>query len=993
MSPTRYIVYPHWWRPGSALPTHVYSLNSPHWWARTLSKHAGASAWGREVLQALTDGDVHTLDSFQQQREEAGDTWQPPRSVAATAELAWAGHTAHRSTASLLRGSLQQQLHTLATGHQLHVHSSTGSGMWSPTPNLGGEAELLDTGMDSEEVQVGETFFALQVPVVTSSPFQVSMPREGGQPHHLAGVSPLAQLAVQAVRREQTRQFFLYMAPRLENCLQVTAIVPMDPWKSDVSEPTSSSLPPTLSRESAEWIQSWLQQCESRLGPCGAYGPLWVWGQEARASASAPSVPGADTFTRPEQIPTSELSSAFAVMHELRGGLADELQESPLHAGDLRGQAVPPPPRTFINFTDTMSVKVAGAGLAVRFMKLWQDEMKAIAGQVLAARNGRNLWMASSLVAPTASWMKMSGSATGVTVIIPQSCADPTSELVVTFDAVAAANRLEKLPSGVHPSARYPQRVKRHSISPVEGAADRRVRVVMDEAEASASQVLMETFDVVLNGMVVELHCLRLADAAVTVQPLGLAASMQVSLSNPASMAERFASAVDTALELTVTSSAGASLMMSSMQGMLALVNTNLREQSCLLHMLPLVDSNALDKHIQVLMPGDAAHAPIAVISPPLARRVQHAVQGTRATSVPWAESAAAGAGVRTAVPPSTQQGDPDVAFGAVHVLDFLPFAEERIPHLPVSKVAPLAWQHEVQAGLPRTGLTHATQTDSLQAPDVGRPDFRAVREGAALGTCVQVVRPPVSRATTASGCSQGVFRVLQHERRVSHETILRQYPRPFPEEYEWVWVSRPDAPGKLRLAAALQQGDYVSPFHGPPPDAKQPPSLPPLRRLLWQPEPRVGGAGTDLISPLSRRMDAGSPQSGVSADSPHEQAFSAPPSVDLHAPLQALLQSVAVDSRKVNTAGIEVSFESVLDTAGLVVGRAIQALQAAGGDGHVIQQLEAVQQAMDAATSAASEQLEVSEDTAADLAANNEAMARMLALRLEGGRGQHAKR
>ena len=205
--------------------------------------------------------------------------------------------------------------------------------------------------------------------------------------------------------------------------------------------------------------------------------------------------------------------------------------------------------------------------------------------------------------------------------------------------------------------------------------------------------------------------------------------------------------------------------------------------------------------------------------------------------------------------------------------------------------------------------------------------------------------------------------------------------------------MSRPDAPGKLRLAAALQQGDYVSPFHGPPPDAKQPPSLPPLRRLLWQPEPRAGGAGTGLLSPLSRRMDAGSPQSGVSADSPHDQAFSAPPSVDLHAPLQALLQSVAVDSRKVNTAGIEVSFESVLDTAGLVVGRAIQALQAAGGDGHVIQQLEAVQQAMDAATSAASEQLEVSEDTAADLAANNEAMARMLALRLEGGRGQHAKR
>ena len=120
----------------------------------------------------------------------------------------------------------------------------------------------------------------------------------------------------------------------------------------------------------------------------------------------------------------------------------------------------------------------------------------------------------------------------------------------------------------------------------------RSVRVVMTEAEAAGQPVIMDTFDAAVNGVAAELHCQQ-PEGGVKIQPLGLATALSASVSSAVSSAERFASSVDAALELTVHSGAGGSLMHSALQSTLAVSSTNLREQSCLVHCPPLVDGVA----------------------------------------------------------------------------------------------------------------------------------------------------------------------------------------------------------------------------------------------------------------------------------------------------------------------------------------------------------------------------------------------------------------
>lgn len=1021
-APTRYVVHPQWWIPGSPLPQHAYSYNAPPWIGSVFTSIRPFNRWAKDWLAHSASGTVDELQAIQASDMSASDQLSAvaaftDRRVQLRASMAH--YSAIPELAELLAQNNGDIIREIAHGKRQTDRRSDASAHEDGV--LGEDVRFIASDAICEAAFLGvciaghtETLFR---DPPEAAPLQ-NMPTASSAGYPLASWVA-SQLLHQASKEASARTSVwpVSACPLLPNTLHLTMVLPMNPYDSNLVPASRTHIKDThvFPPRFAEWIVEWMAHLQSRLGVHGGYGPLWVWSQESTAQHSAPSQYGVPNWNSPELLNTEDVSEVMHHMAELRSAQGtQQMMSSPLCSGDPRGKPVPPPPRTHVNFTDVSHVRVAMAGLTVRFTRMWQDELKAGVSQLLAAQKGRNLWMASCTVAPTAGWMKLAVSARDICVVLPWCMTDPSCELAVTIGSMAVSNHMERSQPVVRASARYPQyfdeQTQQHSA---QRDGERAVRVIMTDPEALSAPVLSEVFDVAASGLLAELHTLSRASSedafSVGVQPIMIASSIFVAAASPVSMAERFAGAVDASLDLRMIGSGGGSFMQSALKDILRIVAANFREQSCLLHVLPILDARMMDKHMQILMPGDESAMPVAQVAAPQ-RSIMLAVPGTHRGASQYtgqvqldmnADSTQVQrypCAVGLPLEPTTTNG------GSLHllesaVLDYHPFSSQHVSYMSPSAVVPLAALQSFHAQ-PDHPLSASRSLPSTGRMGPFLTAFEGVRAGAQLGSGVQIdISARNKHGYRGARSDMGMFRFVQQERRIDLSSPLRQFDRPYPEEHEWVWLSKQLAADKLQLKRAMEAHGYTSAFRGTPPQVLPAPERT-LREPMFQatptrthaPEappppqasPAASGGGSQQHWSGSEQFPDLMPDSASAVFRAGDDTEYTPPDMRPH--MLALLRAVAAPDKRdqVTLEGVDCSPASVMDTASLILQRSIQTVQAEGvSAARLVQQLQAVQAATEAATEALAEAAAAAEEAAVELSVNNEMMASMLANQL----------
>ena len=344
-SPTRYVVYPQWWLPGALLPQHIYSYNAAPWYASAFASilpfRHWASNWLRHSLDSTTDevlpvqaSELSVTDRQIISRVFKDRVYQLHASMCRFAGLPELSELLAVDTADAIREIASGQRHSVDAAPMQESEDSP-----SKHNNHFGIGESV----------CESAFLGVSIAGHTRSVF--TDPPEAAQLHTPATSTAVAyplsswvsahyvHPSVEASTASAGLACPLSCFPLLPNTLHLTMVLPIDPYSSNLLQPSkihnenTHVFPP----RSAEWVVEWTAHVQNRLGEHGGYGPLWVWCQEASARHSAPSQHGVPNWSTPEVVHTEDVSDVMHHMAELRSGPKEaRLLASPLCKGDPR---------------------------------------------------------------------------------------------------------------------------------------------------------------------------------------------------------------------------------------------------------------------------------------------------------------------------------------------------------------------------------------------------------------------------------------------------------------------------------------------------------------------------------------------------------------------------------------------------------------------------------------------------------------------------------